>query len=189
MVQVVLDSEPQTSGAPIYLNRSLTASPLRGVVAQSRKGRNVKTRTLITLLACYALNAHALPIVFSGTQFETSAAAIAGSQADAEFDSSPPSTLPLVTSATVVGTSDFASGNAIAASGLLTASAEASSVAGVASGVGTAEFVGTFAGGGLLGITLNFNTQNFTDSTGFSAGTLFVHLISNNVTLLNEIVS
>ena len=94
----------------------------------------MKTRTLITLLACYALNAHALPIVFSGTQFETSTAAIAGAQADAEFDSSPPSTLPLVTSATVVGASDFASGNAIAASGLLATSAEASSVAGLASG-------------------------------------------------------
>ena len=149
----------------------------------------MKIRTLITFLACYALNSHALPIVFSGTQFETSTAAIAGAQADAEFDSSPPSALPLVTSATAVGASDFASGNAIAASGLLATSAEASSVAGLASGVGTAEFVGTFTGGGLLGIALNFNTQIFTDTTGFSAATLFLQLISNNVTLLNEIVS
>lgn len=147
------------------------------------------TKFLIACVACCGLSAQALPIVFSNSQYETSAVAIAGSQADTNFDSSPPSALPLVTSATVVGATDFASGNGIAAGGLLQTLAEASSGAGLASAVGTSEFIGTFTGGGPFGIRLDFNSQNFTDTGAFSSGNLFLLLISNNITLANEVFS
>jgi len=147
----------------------------------------VDNKHMIALVfSLWTYQLRATPIIFTNQQYDTAGVAIAGAQADSAFDTSPPSPLPLISSATVVGVTDFASGNGIAADGLLTTVAEANSISGFTSAVGTAAFAGSFTGGGLFNILLDLDSQNFTDSSAFSSGTLFLLFISNNVTLLNE---
>src|SRR5947208_12396685 len=135
-------------------------------------------RTIYALaLVCFAGHLAAVPIVFTPTsQYQTSGVALAGARSDAQFGSSPPSLLPLITTATAFNATDFASGSGIAASGLLTTQAEANSASGLASAVGSVEFIGDFIGGlgGLINLGFNFNTQDFSDPNTSSAGTLFV---------------
>ena len=149
------------------------------------------TRVLIACLACFVTNVQALPVVFTNTAFDTSAVALAEGVADFNSDASPPSPLPLVTSATAVGQTDFASGNGIAAQGLLSTLAEASSLAGVASGVGSSRFQGDFTGGGVFGLHFDFDSTDATSATAQSSGSLFLLLssLTSGTTLLDEIFS
>ena len=149
------------------------------------------TRFLIACLACFVTNVQALPVVFTNTSFDTSAVALAEAVADFNSDASPPSALPLVTSATAVGQTDFASGNGVAAQGLLSTLAEASSLAGVASGVGSSRFQGDFTGGGVFGLHFDFESTDATTPTAQSAANLFVLLssLTSGMTLLDEVFS
>src|SRR5205823_5723443 len=99
---------------------------------------------MLAMLVSWTIGAQAFPITFTSSRFETSAVALTGGVADAQFGSSPPSALPLITTASVFNATNFASGSGIGATGLLGAQAEASTASGGGSAVGTSEFIGTF---------------------------------------------
>lgn len=138
-------------------------------------------RSLIALMASLAIHAQAAPVVFTSSQYTTSAVAIAESQADFQTSGSPPGSLPVSTSAVVVGTSDFAAASGLGASGLLTATSEVDSIAGVAYATGQSEFNGVLAGSGPLWLHFDFLTLTSIFGDGSDAvGSLFVTL-SNTV--------
>lgn len=146
-----------------------------------------KIRIGVVCFGFWILNVQALPLAFTDTLYETSAIAVAGAVTDIQFDSSPPTALPLVTSATAIDTNGFASGNGIAAAGLLSTLADASSTAGLASAVGNSGFFGGFTMGGLFNIHLDFATESFLDSGAFAASSLILLLISDSATILEEV--
>ena len=136
------------------------------------------TRFLIALLASIAIGAHASPIVFTSTQYDTTAFAVVGALADANSDISPPSALPLLTTATVVGANDFATSAAFGSSGLLFTQAEADSFAGAvgASAGAQSHFVGSILGNGALKLHFDFDDLDSIVGGGASDGTLFILL-------------
>jgi hypothetical protein len=146
---------------------------------------------LIAVLGLFAGHAQAGPVLYSSSQFDTTAFAISGALADTQFDSSP-SPLPLVSSAVVVGANDFASGAAVGASGLLLTSAEADSFGrGVgASAGGQSHFAGIFSGTGPLSLHLDFTDTSSFVGGGTTSGTLFVILTTTlgttTTTLFND---
>ena len=146
-------------------------------------------RLVVLCAAFWLFGANAQPIVYTSTQYNTVAAASAGVGADFNADSSPAAVLPLVTSATAFDATEFASGSGIAANGLLTTQAEASSFAGVASAVGTSEFMGAFNLGTNLQLSINMTDLDFSDAATFSSGTLFVHVTVDGTTYLDEQLS
>ena len=135
---------------------------------------------LLTVLAALAgLDAQATPIVFTTTSYDTTAFAVSGALADTDSDATP-SPLPLVSTATVVAPNDFATAFALAASGLLSTSAEADTFAGAqgANAGAQSHFLGTFLGSGLLTIRLGFDDLNSVVGGAASSGTLFVLVTS-----------
>ena len=136
---------------------------------------------------------HSSPIVFDSAQYETVVFAASGALSDVDSASSPPSPLPLISTATVVGTNDFATAFAASNPGLLIASTEADSFLtsqGATAGA-LSQFAGTFSGTG--DFRLNFDFDNLTSLVGgaASAGTLLV-AVTNTVggitmTLFQEI--
>ena len=146
-------------------------------------------RFVVGCVTLWMLGAHAAPLVYTSTQYTTAAAASAGADADFNTDSSASAPLPLLTSATVFDATEFASGSGIAANGLLTTQAEASSLAGVVSAVGTSEFLGTFNGYSSLRLSIDLTSLNFSDAAAFSAGTLFVLVTVDGTTYLDQQLS
>ncbi|MGZ5177902.1 MAG: hypothetical protein ACXWCW_27580 [Burkholderiales bacterium] len=147
-------------------------------------------RFVLVLLMSWFTSAQAGPIVFTSSLFQTDAVALAGVQADAQSALSPPSGLPLITTATVLTSTSFASATGIAATGLLSTEAEASAASAFATAVGTSRFIGTFFEvEPLTTLHLVFDSQNSTDATAFSSGSLFVLLKANNVTYLNQAIT
>ena len=151
-------------------------------------------RMLIASFGLWSLTAYALPTsildALSNVQYNTLGIAVTPSQVDVQSDASPPSALPLVSSATVFSATDFASGNAIAASGLLQTSAEADSDTDFASAVATSELTGTLSGfgGSLLHLVLDLSLfDTLPGGTGVSSGNLFVSLTQNNVTVFSQL--
>lgn len=136
-------------------------------------------KMLVATMVMATAGVQAAPVVFSSMQYDTTAFAISGATADLSSDASP-SPLPLLSSATVVGANDFATAFALAASGLLTTSAEADGFSGAIGATAGAQshFVGAFSANGPL--TLNFDFDNLTSTIGGGSGaaTLFV-LVSN----------
>jgi hypothetical protein len=148
-------------------------------------------RLVVACMAFWVFGTNATLIAYTSAQYDTVAAASAGGGADFNFDSSPPTALPLLTSATVSDATDFASGSGIAANGLLTTQAEASSLAGVASAVGTSGFIGAFnlTPFTFLQLSINMIDLDFTDAAAFSSGTLFVLVTVDGTTYLDEQLS
>ncbi len=143
------------------------------------------------ILTGLALAATTLAVAAAPTteQYATDTTAVANGVADVRSDTSPPGAMPLVTSASVVGTTDFAAGSGIAAQGLLTASAEADSVSDFASATGSAHYVATFGGGGLMRIHLDFSSFDTTDAAAFSIGSAYLLVTSDGTTLLDEAIT
>lgn len=146
-------------------------------------------RFVMGCVTLWMLGANAAPLVYTSTQYTTAAAASAGADADFNTDSSASAPLPLLTSATVFNATEFAAGSGIAASGLLTAQAEASSLAGVVSAVGTSEFLGTSHLDSPLQLSIDLTNLNFSDAATFSSGTLFVLVTIDGTTYLDEQLS
>jgi hypothetical protein len=135
----------------------------------------------------FASWASAAPISFTTSEFQTQAVAVAGADVDVQSDSSPPSPLPLITSAIVVGTTDFAAGTAIAATGLLSTGAEADSLA-AATAVGSSQFLGTFLQtDAFTTLHLDFTSDSFNSGSGISNGSLFVNVTANSIAYLNQV--
>ena len=106
----------------------------------------------MALVVTAAASVQAAPIVFTTTNFDTTAYAFSGNLADNDSNSSSSSPLPVVSTATVAGATDLASAIARGTSGMLSASTEAESFPGSA-GASTgsqSHFVGTFLGSGAL---------------------------------------
>jgi hypothetical protein len=151
----------------------------------------VVTRFLIACIASMAIGAHAVPIVFTNSQFDTTAVALAQGAADTDFDTTPSAPLPVQSSATVVGSSDFASAAALGTTGLLTSFAEGEGAVGVTDAVGQSHFLGSLLGNGLLVLHLNFDTFTSLVGGGTGSGTLAV-LFTNRIgatttTLFNNV--
>lgn len=140
------------------------------------------TRFLAALLASIAVGAHAAPIVFTSAQYDTTAFAVTGALADTNSDSSPTSALPLLSTATVVGSNDFATSAAFGASSLFFTQAEADSFAGAVGATSAAQshFVGSILGSGRLNLHFDFQDLDSIVGGATSDGTLFV-LLTNAV--------
>ena len=146
-------------------------------------------KLVVACVLCWGGALQAAPIAYSSTQFETSAVAIAGALADANFGSSPPLSLPLISSAAVFDATSFASGSGIAAPGLLQTQAEVTTSSGSGSAVGTAEFIGVFdlPLAGNLKFFIDLGDQDFTEAAAFSDATLFVQLVLDGVTYVDRL--
>jgi hypothetical protein len=143
----------------------------------------VGMRFLIASIASMAIAAQAAPILFVTSSYDTDALAIAGGTPDFNSGNSPPTALPLVSSATVVAPNgDFATASGLGSPGLLTSYAEADSFAATPSADGESDFVGTIAEYGKLNLILDFDSLNISGATG----DLFV-LLTNSIsgTLVN----
>ena len=139
-------------------------------------------KLLIAFIASLAIGAQASPIVFTNTAYDTTAFAVVGALADAQSAASPPTALPLLSSATVVGVNDFATSSAFGTSGLLFAQSEADSFTG---GIGAnsgaqSHFVGSILNSGILNLQLDFTNLTSLVGNAFADGTLFV-LLTNTV--------
>jgi hypothetical protein len=142
------------------------------------------------LFACWVALANAAPILFTSSQFLVATAASTSTLADADNASNPPTALPLIIDSTVFDVNNFASGASIAASGLLSTSADVITTAGFASAVGSAEFIGMFTAmePSVLLQFSPFNSSDFTNgATAFSGGSLLVRLTSGTSTLFDQL--
>jgi hypothetical protein len=140
------------------------------------------------VLSTTTLNAQAALIPYA-VQLQTDTTAVAESTADVNGDTSPPSATPLATSSVVVGVTDFASGGAIAADGLLSTSAEAFSDTGFASGVGSSRYVASFTGATGAMVHLDFDFTDFTDTSASSLATAILLIMNDGVTVLEEVIT
>jgi hypothetical protein len=139
----------------------------------------VAMRFLIAWVASMAIAAHAGPIIFSTTSYQTTALALADGPAGFNTQTGPP--VPISSSA-ISGVNDFASASAFANVGQFTASSEADGFTGSPSAVGETDFVGTILDYGKLNLVLNYNILNFGGT-----GDLFV-LLTNSISgqLVND---
>jgi len=150
-------------------------------------------RVTVVLFAWATASVQAGPLLFTTAQFDTTAVASSSSAADFNSDSSASSPLPLISNALVLGSSEIATGGAIAAPGLLTTLAEADlfSSLGLASAIAQSHFVGTFSGTGSLTLNLGFTSDNVSIGGAFGSGTVFVLLTntlgSTTTTLFNDL--
>src|SRR5271154_1152464 len=149
----------------------------------AKGGLTVAMRFLIACIASTAIAAQAAPILFVTSSYDNQALAVAGGTPDFSSGNSPPTALPLITSATVVAANgDFATASGVGSPGLLTSYAEADSFAATPFANGEADFVGTIAEYGKLNLILDFDSFNISGATG----DLFV-LLTNSIsgTLVN----
>lgn len=145
---------------------------------------------LAACMACFALQALAEPVAFTGARIDTEAVAVAGSDAAVQFGTSPPAALPLITSAVAVGTTEFAAAGGIGSVGLLSTQAEADGGAGFASAVGTSRFVADFLGTGqLFGFSFDLFFTDALQGDAFSSSTLFVQIFSDGIAVVDEVIT
>lgn len=144
-------------------------------------------RTLFALsLALWAALAAAAPLTFSSATYSTGALAIAGAALNSNFDVSPSSTLPLLTSATATSDADSASSAGAADTGFLGASAEANSDVDNASSLASAEFLGLFTGTGApIGLKLSYDAA--TTGSGTAESRLLVTF--NALSLFDDVIT
>lgn len=140
------------------------------------------TKFLVAFIASMAIGAQARPIVFTSAQYDTVAVAVVGALADVHSDISPPSSLPILSTATVSGANDFATSFALGSSGLLSAFSEADSFPGAvgASAEAQSHFLGTFLGSGPLSLHLGFDDLNSLVG-GASADAILFVLLTNTL--------
>ena len=138
----------------------------------------------------YAMALNAAPISFTNSSYQTAAVALAGEVTNSNSDSSPPGDLPLLTRADATADSASASGEGTAETGLLGASAEVSSSTENASALGSSEFTGEFLGSvGKTRLFADFFADGSADGDGSLDNQLAIRLISNGVTLLDEVLT
>ncbi len=143
------------------------------------------------LLGLWVSGLPAMPLTFTSSQSQTDAFAQVGAVMDTPpSDSNPPSSFPLLTTASAISGADQADAGGTVDDGFLGASAEVTSVTQDASALASAEFTGDFvASGGPLLLTLDFDSQLPVLSNGLAENSLLVRLIGNGVTLLQETFS
>lgn len=134
-----------------------------------------------------ATSATAIPLTYSNIQYSTSAYAEAGTSSDGiNSDSSPPTALPLFSSASVIEGNEFAFGDGIADDFFLAAASEASSSTGHAGAIGEAAFQAELTGNGLYRLLFDFGSLS--DLQGGTAGALLsIALSVGATTLFDEI--
>lgn len=137
----------------------------------------------------YAMALNAAPISFTNSSYQTAAVALAGDVTNSNSDSSPPRDLPLLTKADATADSGIASAEGTAETGLLGARADVSSSLNNASALGSSEFTGEFLGSvGKIRLFANFFADGSAEGDGTLDNQLTIRLISNGVTLLDEVL-
>jgi hypothetical protein len=144
----------------------------------------VINRVLVACLAFFAISLEA-QAAFLTSQFDVTAIALSDGPADFQSLSSPPD--PVTVSAASVGL-DVATAGAVAGAGLLTTSADVTSVSGgVTSAVATSHFLGSFAGGGQLYVGIDFTPlPDFPNGSGSGGTTLFVTMMNGATTIFSD---
>ena len=138
----------------------------------------------------YAMALNAAPISFTNSSYQTAAVALAGDVTNSNSDSSPPRDLPLLTKADATADSGIASAEGTAETGLLGARADVSSSLNNASALGSSEFTGEFLGSvGKIRLFADFFADGSADGDGSLDNQLTIRLISNGVTLLDEVLT
>ena len=143
-------------------------------------------RVLVACLAFLAVSVHA-QVSFTSTQFDVTAIALSDGAPGFETMASPPD--PVSASAASFAT-NVATAGAIAGSGLLSTSADVSSVNGdVTSAVATSHFLGSFLGGPGIIFGIDFVPTDFASGSGGGGSTLFVTLKNGATTLFNDFLT
>ena len=138
----------------------------------------------------YAMALNAAPISFTNRSYQTAAVALAGDVTHSNSDSSPPRDLPLLTRAVATADSGSASAEGTADAGFLGARADVSSSINNASALGSSEFTGEFLGSvGKTRLFANFFADGSAEGDGTLDNQLTIRLISNGVTLLDEVLT
>lgn len=147
-------------------------------------------QVLSALMAAVALSATAGPIVFFDTRYEVTAiASTVDGEPAFESQSGLSADTALLAQAVSVGSTDVATAGAIAGIGLLSTSADSSSLGGdVSSAVSMAGFSGWFTSSGP--VTLSFDFLRFDDAadSGLAESLLFVSLVNDGVTLFADFI-
>jgi hypothetical protein len=133
--------------------------------------------------------AHAAPIPFFNTAFDTNAVALAGSVVDLQSAATPANTLPLSSNAVAVGTTDLATADAFADNGFLSASSNVFGSTSVVDGVATSHFLGSFNNGVATLLSFNLDTTSSSSGTGTADGYLAILLTSGGQTLINQVLT
>lgn len=148
-------------------------------------------RVLLASLAVLAFGVQAAPITFFNTQYNVAAATSSDSEAAFDSQSSPPNGLPLIASAASVEANfDIATAGAFAGAGLLSTSADVSSLVGLGSASSQSQFVGSFLN--LDQVSLNlafFQPADFSAGSGAASTVLYVLLKSDGVTLFDDFIT
>lgn len=143
------------------------------------------------LLGLWGSGLSAMPLTFTSSLYQTTVLAQAGAMTETPpADSNPPSSFPLLTSASAISGDDKADAGGAADDGFLGTSAEVTSATQAASALASAEFTGDFvASGGPLLLTLDFESQLPVLLNGLAENKLLVRLVGNGLTLLEETFS
>jgi len=154
----------------------------------------MKKFLLTVLLATSFAHVQAAPITFSNPQFRTAAIASVGDVEAAEFENSPPDALPLLTFAEVITVVDFAAAGAIGDSvlggGFLQTTSDVFAAGMSAFAFAAVHFVADFTGtGAALRLLLDLDTLSDQDGDGFADSLVEVLLVSQGVTLLDQLVT
>lgn len=138
----------------------------------------------------YAIALNAAPISFTNSSYQTAALALAGDVTNSNSESSPPGDLPLLSRADATADGGSASAEGRANVGFLGASADVSSSLNNASALGSSEFTGEFLGSaGKVRLFADFFADGRADGDGSLDNQLAIRLISNGVTLLDEVLT
>jgi hypothetical protein len=113
---------------------------------------------------------------------------LTGAASDNHSDTSPPTSLPLLTAASAASGADFADSAGSADVGFLSAFAEAGSESASTSALGSAEFTANFTlAGTLLRLLVNFDSLNTLEG-GTAGGQILLFLTVDGTPLLNQLV-
>ncbi len=154
----------------------------------------MKKYWLAVLLATSCNQLQAAPITFSNPQFRTTAIASVDNVEDAEFEISPPDALSLLTFAEIITAVDFAAASAIGDSamggGFLQTTSDVFAAGLPAFAFAVVNFIADFNGtGAALRLFLDLDTFVTQDGDGFVGSAMDVLLVSQGVTLINEVVT
>ena len=150
----------------------------------------IRTKYLGALFAAtLAYQAHALPVSFDATDYQTSAAAGVASVNDDDARTGPPDALPLASDAAVITGTDFASASATADAGFLGAVADVFGLDEDVYAFAAADFLGDFlAPGGPLFLRIDFVDDLLADG-GESDAELAVVLLAGGAVLLDQVIA
>jgi len=154
----------------------------------------MKKYLLVILLAISFNQVQAAPITFSNPQIRTAAIASVDDVEDAQFATSPPDALPLLTFAEVITGIEFAAASAVGDSAVGGSFLQTTSdvfAAGVSAfAFAAVNFVADFTGTGApLRLLLDLDTLTDQEGDGFAESLIDVLLVSRGVTLLDEAVA